>query len=165
MKTTAKPMTIGAAARQAGVGVETIRFYERRGLVQQPLKPASSGLRHYSPEVVARVRFIREAQQIGFSLREIRELLSLRAEPDADCSEVREQAQGKLDEVERKIAQLEHVKAALKSLLATCPGRGNLAACSILDALILDSQPGQHKESGPVSTGHPHGVAHNGDIR
>lgn len=165
MKTMVKPMMIGAAARLAGVGVETIRFYERRGLVQQPLKPISSGVRHYSPEIVARVRFIREAQQIGFSLREIEELLSLRADPEADCSDVREQAQVKLDEVECKIAQLEQVKAALKTLLAACPGRGNLTACSIMDALTLHSQSTEQKVVKSASTGRPLEAAQTGDIR
>jgi MerR family transcriptional regulator, copper efflux regulator len=86
-------MTIGKAAREAGVNIETIRFYERRGLIERP--PKGNGYRVYSPEEVARIRFIKEAQQIGFSLSEIGDLLSLRADPAADCSEVRHQAVAK----------------------------------------------------------------------
>jgi MerR family mercuric resistance operon transcriptional regulator len=130
-----KDLTIGAAARQAGVGVETIRFYERRGLIEQPPKPPGAGFRVYSPEQVTRIEFIRQAQQIGFSLNETKELLSLRADPRADCSAVRSQAVAKLGQVERKIAQLQEIAAALETLIAACPGSGALEACSILDTL------------------------------
>ena len=87
-------MTIGKAARNADAGVETIRFYERQGLIAQPPKPLS-GYRIYSYETVKRIRFIRQAQALGFSLREIRELLSLKADPSADCADVRDQAEAK----------------------------------------------------------------------
>jgi DNA-binding transcriptional MerR regulator/copper chaperone CopZ len=127
------PLTIGKAAQEAGVNVETVRFYERRGLIQRP--PKGAGYRLYAPEQVARIRFIKEAQQIGFSLNEISELLALRADPAADCSIVRRQAIAKRDEVQRKIAQLQAVGAALETLIAACPGKGALRACSILDAL------------------------------
>jgi MerR family transcriptional regulator, copper efflux regulator len=130
-----KALTISKAARQAGVGIETVRFYERQGLIEQPPKPLGSGVRTYSPDMVARIRFIKEAQQIGFSLREIRELLTLRADPSADCSDVREQAVTKLEGVRRKIEQLQQIGAALETLIAACPGRGGLQACSIMDAL------------------------------
>ncbi len=128
-------MTISKAARAAGVGIETIRFYERNGLIEQPPKPAFGGFRVYPAETVRRVRFIREGQDLGFSLREIRELLSLRADPAADCSDVRERATAKREEVDRKIAQLERIRGALEELIAACPGRGALRACSILGAL------------------------------
>ncbi len=128
-------MTIGRAARNAGVGVETIRFYERKGLIDQPPKPLDAGFRVYPEETVARLRFIRKAQEIGFSLREIDELLSFRADPTADCADVRDQAAAKLAEVERKIARLEEIRGALDELIAACPGRGALRACSIMEAL------------------------------
>ncbi len=131
-----KTMTIGPAARQAGVGVETIRFYERRGLIEQPAKPVGSGFRVYPEETVQRIRFIREAQEIGFSLRQIDELLSLRADPAADSSDVRERAIDKRDEVEQKIAHLERIHAALEELISACPGKGALRQCSIMEALI-----------------------------
>jgi Hg(II)-responsive transcriptional regulator len=127
-------MTIARAARAAGVGVETIRFYERRGLIAQPRKPAS-GFREYDADAVARIRFIRQAQELGFSLREIEELLSLRADPKADCAEVRVQATTKRDEVTKKIANLKRIRMALDTLIATCPGSGALKACTILDAI------------------------------
>jgi len=125
-------MTIGTAARQAGVGVETIRFYERRGLLEQPPKPSGAGIRRYAPETVQRVRFIRQAQQLGFSLRQIEELLSLEANPAADCSDVRLRALAKIEEVNARIGPLAEIRSALVRLLAACPGSGALGACSIL---------------------------------
>ncbi len=130
-----KRMTISHAARKAGVGVETIRFYERRGLIQQPLKPANAGFRIYPEEVVRQIRFIREAQELGFSLREINELLSLQADPSSDCADVRKRAEVKRHEVDRKIVQLQLIRTALDELIDACPGHGHLRACSILDAL------------------------------
>ena len=91
----ANAMTISRAATRAGVGVETIRFYERRGLIRQPLKPRNGGYRSYDDEAVARIRFIRQAQELGFSLREIEELLALRTDLHADCADVRMQAVAK----------------------------------------------------------------------
>ena len=133
-----RDMTIGKAARVAGVGVETIRFYERKGLIDQPPKPAFGGFRVYPDDVVDRVRFIRQAQELGFSLKEIGELLSLRADPETDSGRVRERAAAKLAEVNRKMAELERIRAALETLIAACPGGGGLRACSILEALERD---------------------------
>jgi Hg(II)-responsive transcriptional regulator len=129
-------MTIGRIAGAAGVGVETVRFYERRGLIAQPPKPNGTGFRIYSEETVHRIWFIRQAQEIGFSLREIDELLSLRADPLADCADVRERATIKREEVDRKMAQLERIRSALKELIAACPGRGALRTCTIMEALV-----------------------------
>ncbi len=134
-----KTMTISNAARQAEVGIETIRFYERRGLIEQPPKPVGSGFRVYPEETVQRIRFIRQAQEIGFSLREIDELLALRADPATDSSEVRERAIDKRNEVERKIAHLERIYAALEELISACPGKGALRQCSIMQALTSAS--------------------------
>ena len=133
-------LTIGKAAQKAHVNVETIRFYERQGLIEQPPKPERAA-RRYAPEVVERVRFIREAQHLGFSLREIRELLALRTDPSADCAEVREQAIAKRDEVQEKIRRLHEISAALDTLIASCPGCGTLQACSIMEALDQRSSP------------------------
>ena len=133
-------LTISKAAKKAGVGVETIRFYERKGLIEQPPKPLDTGFRVYPEETVQRVRFIRQAQEIGFSLRETAELLSLRADPSADCSDVREQATMKLEEVNRKITQLEEIRGALEDLIAACPGRGALRACSIMESLVAATE-------------------------
>lgn len=130
-----KVLTIGRAAEGAGVGVETIRFYERRGLIDQPRKPARSGFRTYPDNVVPRLRFIRRAQAMGFSLGEIGELLSLRAAPAADCGKVREHAASKLAEVDRKLGELHRMRAALEVVVAACPARGALRRCTILEAL------------------------------
>lgn len=127
-------LKIGRAAERAGVGVETIRFYERRGLIDQPPTPAD-GHRRYPAETVRRIRFIRQAQQIGFSLNEIGELLSLRADPSADCADVRDRAAAKVEEVDSKIAELNRIRRALEDVIAACPGRGNVGACTILEAL------------------------------
>ena len=127
-------MTIGKVAAAAGVGVETVRFYEREGLVRQPTKP-HRGFRVYPPDVIERIRFIRQAQELGFTLRETSELLSLETDPSANCAAVREQAELKLHEVGLKVQRLEDIAAALKTLIAARPGQGSTISCSILDAL------------------------------
>lgn len=149
-KVTMMWMTIARAAHAAGVGVETIRFYERRGLIAQPRKPAS-GFREYDADTVARIRFVRQAQELGFSLREIEELLSLRADPNANCAEVRAQATTKRDEAEHKIAHLERIRAALDTLIASCPGRGALRACTILEAIEHVPAAQSGKKSAPTA--------------
>ncbi len=133
-------MTISRAARKAGVGVETIRFYERKGLIEQPQKPLDAGFRVYPEETVQRIRFIRQAQEIGFSLGEIDDLLSLRADPSADSSDVRARAIAKRNEVEQKIAHLQKIHAALDELISACPGEGALRQCSIMETLISASR-------------------------
>lgn len=147
-------LTIGKAARDAGVNIETVRFYERRGLLDRP--PKGAGYRAYTPEQVARIRFIKEAQQVGFSLREIGDLLALRADPAADCSEVRLQAVAKLAEVRRKIEQLRAVGAALETLIAACPGHGALAECSIMDVLTRRASEPPSKAKRPRSRSQQH---------
>lgn len=128
-------MTISKAALQAGVGVETIRFYERKGLIEQPLKPQNGGYRVYPYQTVKRINFIQQAQDLGFSLREIEELLTLRADPGSDCADVRTRATAKLEEVERKIARLNWMGEALRTVIAACPSCGGLDGCSIVGAL------------------------------
>ena len=130
-------MWIRELATRAGVGVETVRFYERQGLIAQPRKPSDGGFRSYSQETAERIRFIRQAQDLGFSLKEIDALLSLRADPTTDCADVRERAQTKLEEVNNKIARLTAIQSALKSLIEACPGQGAVRSCSILEALEL----------------------------
>lgn len=133
-------MTISRAAKRAGVGVETIRFYERKGLIEQPLKPKDGGFRVYPQETVEQLRFIRSAQSLGFSLGEIGELLSLSADPDTHCCAVRDRAKAKLADVEYKLTQLQSIQQALKSLIEACPGKGKaLRHCSIL--AMLDTGP------------------------
>ncbi len=128
-------LTISRAAKAANVNVETIRFYERRGLIDQPRKPAGGGAREYDGQTIARIRFVREAQDLGFSLREIAELLSLRADPGADCAEVRARAIEKRDEVQAKLEQLSRMRDALDELIVYCPGSGDVNACTILETI------------------------------
>jgi Hg(II)-responsive transcriptional regulator len=134
MVDTLAPLTIGKVAHDAGVGVETIRFYERKGLIARPHRP-QRGFRSYPPETAQRIRFVRQAQELGFTLREIKDLLSLRADPTADCSEVRRKSQEKLANVIAKSRQLDSIRRALEALIAACPGRGAIRTCSILDGL------------------------------
>lgn len=127
-------MTIGKVAQRAGVGVETVRFYEREGLIEQPPN-AGSGWRQYPEGVVSRLRFIRRAQALGFSLREIEELISLRLNPSADSAEVKARAEAKIGEVERKIRDLQGMKDALVRLVGACSGEGSVQECPILETL------------------------------
>ena len=129
-----KPLTIGQVARQAGVGVETVRFYERQGLLDEPARK-ESGYRQYARGVVARLRFIRRAKELGFSLKEIKELLALRVDPTTTCAEVRARAEAKVAAVEAKIQALRKIKRALRRLTAGCSGRGPVSECPILEAL------------------------------
>ncbi|WP_206599099.1 MerR family transcriptional regulator [Sphingomonas turrisvirgatae] len=128
-------LTIGKAAEAAGVGVETVRFYEREGIIVQPIRPGGRGTRRYSPVLVEQIRFIREAQQLGFTLREVRELLALQSDPAGDCSDVRSRALAKRSEIAGKITRLQSIGAMLDELIASCPAQGALDGCTILDAI------------------------------
>tara|TARA_R110000868_G_scaffold49360_3_gene159403 strand:+ start:742 stop:1167 length:426 start_codon:yes stop_codon:yes gene_type:complete len=133
--------TIGCAAKEAGVSVETIRFYERKGLVQQPRKPRNGGYRTYTEFEVNRIRFIRSAQKLGFSLHEAEELLLLESDTRAKCRDVHAKAMHKLEDVEQKIAQLKAVRSALKTVVDSCPKKGFAAGrCSILQALNVNGK-------------------------
>jgi MerR family transcriptional regulator, copper efflux regulator len=127
-------LTISQLAKQAQVNVETVRYYERRGLLPQPPRRAS-GYRQYSQADLAYLQFIRRAQTLGFSLKEIAELLAMRVDPTMSCHDVREQAAHKLADVDAKIHALEDIKVALQRLIALCSGEGPISACPILDAL------------------------------
>jgi Hg(II)-responsive transcriptional regulator len=127
-------MTIGQVAQRAGVGVETVRFYERRGLLARPLRP-SSGFRQYSPDTVDRIVFIRRAKELGFQLREIKELLLLRVRSGANCGTVKRRAEHKLEEIESKIADLRRMKRTLTQLVAACERRTSTAECPVLGTL------------------------------
>ena len=127
-------MTIGKIARAAGTGVETIRYYEREGLIEKPARSAS-GYRHYRWDVIALLRFIRQAKELGFSLGEIKELLSLRVAPGKTCGDVKLRAQRKIADIEGCIATLKRMKAVLVELSMACAGRGPIGECPILEAL------------------------------
>ena len=127
-------MTIGQVAKRAGVNIQTVRFYERKGLVL-PERRTDSGYRMYTAEAVRRILFVRHAQEMGFSLREIEDLLSLRIDPGMTCADVKIRAETKRTEVERKIDKLSHMQKALEMLVARCDGDGPVSECPIIEAL------------------------------
>jgi len=127
-------LTTGEVAAQADVNVQTVRYYERRGLIPEPPR-TSGGFRQYGPEHVARIRFIKRAQELGFTLEEAGELLDLRATPEADRADVRAVAQEKRDAIQQKIADLQRMQATLDHLITACEGHGTTDDCPILHAL------------------------------
>jgi len=127
-------LSISQIARRAGVGIDTVRYYEREGLIPQPPR-RPSGYRDYPLATVDRLRFIRRAKELGFTLSEITELLSLSADRRSDMRGVRRKAETKLAQVEQKLAELNRVRRGLKTLIAACPGHGELDHCPILAAL------------------------------
>lgn len=129
-----RPLTIGQVARRAGVGVETVRFYERERLLDEPARKAS-GYRQYEESIVARLQFIRRAKELGFTLVEIKDLLSLRLDPSTSCADVKSRAQAKIADIEEKIRTLQRMKKALVKLTKACSGRGPISECPILEGL------------------------------
>lgn len=129
-------MTIGELAKLCGVGVETIRFYERRGLLTDPRK-GGVGYREYGDEHARKIKFIKQAQELGFTLKEIEELHDLRSSTDATCEDVRLKAQRKVDEIDQKIRTLQALKKALTPLLTECMGSREQGPdeCPILEAI------------------------------
>lgn len=127
-------LSIGQIARQAGVGVETVRFYEREGLLEEPARRAS-GYRQYAQDTVTQIRFIKRAQHLGFSLKEIAELLALRVDGQTSCDQVKERAAAKLAEVEQKMVELQRMRQALLQVASLCEGEGPSSHCPMLDAL------------------------------
>jgi MerR family transcriptional regulator, mercuric resistance operon regulatory protein len=125
-------LTIGALAEAAGVNVETIRFYQRKGLLPLPERP-SGGIRHYGDAHLARVHFIKSAQRLGFSLDEITDLLKL--EDGTHCSEAREQAEQKLADVRAKLADLRRIEDALQTLVERCGAASGRVQCPLIAAL------------------------------
>jgi MerR family transcriptional regulator, copper efflux regulator len=123
---------IGQLAKQGGVRIDTVRYYERNGLLA-PRTRLASGYRRYGELELARLRFIRRAQALGFTLREVKELLAVSA--DKDVGRVKRSAQAKLRDVEARIAALERVRDGLGRLIDACPGHGRAANCPILQAL------------------------------
>ncbi|GMR13547.1 MAG: Zn(2+)-responsive transcriptional regulator [Gemmatimonadota bacterium] len=127
-------LTIGALADAAGVGRETVRFYERKGLLADPPR-TDSGYRSYPPESVERLRFIRRAQGLGFTLEEISELLALRVDEVAACGTVEARAREKLAKVAQKLTELRRMKRALERLVDACEAREPTSDCPILEEL------------------------------
>jgi len=127
-------MSIGELAKSASVNIETIRFYERRGLIPKPPRN-KSGHRVFSNDDVLRTNFIKRAQALGFSLKEISELLSLRVESGVTCGDVKTRVDMKIKDVENRIADLEDMRDALGRLSRKCTGKGPISECPFLEEL------------------------------
>ncbi len=131
-------LPIGTLARSAGVGVDTIRYYEREGLLPPPRRRAS-GYRDYDPIAIDRLQFIRRAKALGFTLADIRDLLALSADHVRGVRGVKQHAKQRLERLDLRIAELQRMRRGLVRLIARCPGRGAPAACPILHALTEDA--------------------------
>jgi MerR family copper efflux transcriptional regulator len=127
-------MTIGAVAKRVGVAIDTIRYYEREGLLPEPPRRAS-GYRSYDDSAVRQLRFIRRAKDLGFTLEEIRDLLALSADRQRGVKAVKKRAQERLAAIDARIAELTRVRDGLEQLVDACPGHGSPDQCPILRAL------------------------------
>ncbi len=132
----AKPLTIGKIARAAGVNVETVRYYQRIGIIAEPPKPVE-GYRVYPADTVDRICFIKRAQQLGFSLQEIAELLEL---GDGHCHDVQLRAEEKRDLIDQQINDLKNLRNTLDKLIRACQSDNDTAHCPIVETLTGDNQ-------------------------
>lgn len=126
-----KALTIGSLAKAAEVNLETIRYYQRIGLITEPAKP-SQGYRIYSQETLKRVKFIKRAQQLGFSLREIDDLLLL---GEGNCEDVRLQAEQKRTQIDKQIKDLQKLRSTLDNLINACKSNSDTGYCAIVETL------------------------------
>ena len=127
-------LSTGELARRANVHIETIRYYERRGLLKEPRRNRS-GHRQYSAEAVRRMEFIKRFQSLGFSLNDIQEILELKISPESTCADMQLRVTEKLADVDRRIGELDRIRDALTRLLKKCPGKGRIGHCPILEEL------------------------------
>ena len=132
-------LTIGQVAHRSAVNVETVRYYERRGLISAPPR-RESGYRQYDPQAVQRIQFIKRAQELGFTLKEIGQLLALADGDGSGCGDVRDFATKKVADVESKIRHLQNLKKVLTRLVRQCSGEGPLAGCPIIESLAGDTE-------------------------
>jgi DNA-binding transcriptional MerR regulator len=132
-------MKIGEFSQRAGVAIDTVRYYERQGLLPEPVRRAS-GYRSYAEGDVSRLRFVRRAKGLGFSLDEIRGLLDLSGRPEDDMGGLKAAAITKLADVEARIEELARIRDGLRTLVDACPGHGALQQCPILHALDEDTK-------------------------
>jgi Cu(I)-responsive transcriptional regulator len=126
--------SIGQVAKQSGVSVETVRYYEKEGLLEVPERK-ESGYRQFKGDTIARLSFIQQAKKLGFSLKEIGELLSITSDANTVCNDVKQLSQDKLVDIENKIKMLQQMRKSLKKLIDVCPGQAPINDCPILDAL------------------------------
>lgn len=134
-----KPLTIGRLAEQVGINLETVRFYERQGLLPKPPRSAS-GYRLFPADAARRLKFIRRAQELGFSLSEIRELLALRLSTRTTSAEIRKRAEAKIADIEGKIRSLDEMRKSLLKLVRSCAGCAPLSECPILESLDREDE-------------------------
>jgi MerR family mercuric resistance operon transcriptional regulator len=130
-----RSLTTGELAEKTGVNIETVRYYERRGLIMEPPR-TESGYRQFPPETVQRIRFIKRAQELGFTLNEIEQLLSIADGDGSRCEDVYEFTIGKVQEIEERIRHLQRLKAVLAELAESCPHKGPIEKCPIIESLI-----------------------------
>ena len=128
--------TIGQVAKLSGVGIEAIRFYEREGVIPSPPR-TDSGYRLYNTETLKRLHFIKRAKDLGFSLKEITQLMALRLTPKSNCEEVKKRANAKLDEINKKIADLQRMRTTLKEVTEACEASKPITSCPILKCFDL----------------------------
>ncbi len=135
-------LTIGQVAEAAEVNIQTIRYYERRGLFPKPRR-TPSGYRQYAEDAVGRIRFIKHAQELGFSLQEIQDFLGLRVQHGAACDAVEQKTRHKIEVVEQKIRDLQRMRRTLEQLAEACTARRPTDECPILEALADHGVPGR----------------------
>lgn len=133
-----KTLTRGQLAKASKVGAEAIRYYEREGLLP-PTPRSRNGYRYYAEETLHRLNFIRRAKNLGFSLKETRDLLSLHDNPNASRASVKTLSEGKLIEIEQKISDLRRIRDVLGRLATECSGKGPISGCPIIQALANDN--------------------------
>lgn len=127
-------LTIGKLAKQSGVGVETVRFYEKKGLIQKPRRGLHGAFRTYSADDPMRIRFIKRAQDLGFTLREIKQLFDLNESKQGTCAEVKRRVDSKIEEVDAKISDLRKMKRSLQALSEACDqSKEAVACCRVMD--------------------------------
>lgn len=126
--------SIGQIAKESGISVETIRYYEKEGLLEKPQR-RESGYRQYNGDAIDRLFFIQQAKELGFSLKEIDELLSIKSDTNTVCNDVKHLAEDKLNDIGNKIKILRRMEKSLKKLVDACPGEAPISDCPILDSL------------------------------
>jgi Cu(I)-responsive transcriptional regulator len=127
-------LTIGRLAKQAGLGIETVRFYERQGLIAPPPR-TDSNYRIYPEEEISRLKFIKRAKDLGFTLKEIKELFHLQHDPHATKADVKKRTMEKIEDIKKRVQDLSKIQAALEHLAEACDGHGPMSECPIMDAL------------------------------
>ena len=143
-------MKIGEVAKQSSIGIETIRYYEREGLLAEPQR-RPSGYRQYDQSVVSRLQFIRRSKELGFTLAEIKELLGLWFDANTRCEHVRQRAEQKVTDIEDKIRTHQKMKRSLKKVLSECEGRDSIGDCSLLKGIEdgdSRANPDNHRRRG-----------------